>query len=127
MYRRETALECLSCLATFIPNVIQSTALPPVLETFSSYGDDMDEARSEFNLHTISKLALEPSLFAIIVPQVLTRIDKCCHNHPPSTPYPLALLTTLLGMLRCKADLGHHDIPQYLDQLVPHLLGMCIY
>ncbi|KAF9179450.1 hypothetical protein BGZ51_006913 [Haplosporangium sp. Z 767] len=124
---QETALECLSSLATFIPNVIQSTALPPVLETFSSYGDDMDEAKSEFNLHTISKLALEPSLFAIIVPQVLTRIDKCCHSHLPSTPYPLALLTALLGMLRCKADLGHHDIPQYLDQLVPHLLGMCIY
>ncbi|KAG0203039.1 hypothetical protein BGX28_004565 [Mortierella sp. GBA30] len=83
----------------------------------------------DFYLYAISKTGLHPTMFVNIVPQMLMRIDMCCHGHHSlDTPYyPLALLNTLLEMLQHKATFGHQDIPQYLDQLIPHLLGMCIY
>ncbi|KAF9575723.1 Leukotriene A-4 hydrolase [Mortierella alpina] len=131
---QETAVTCLACLSNHIPQMIHSIALPPLLETLPTSEIDMsmDEAahrRSlDFHLYAISKTCLQPSMFVSVVPQVLMRIDMCCHGHSPDTPYyPLALLSTLLEMLRHKAALGHQDIPQYLDQLIPHLLGMCIY
>lgn len=114
--------------------MIHSIVLPPLLETLPTAEIDMsmDEAahrRSlDFHLYAISKTCLQPSMFVSVVPQVLMRIDMCRQGHSPDTPYyPLALLSTLLEMLRHKAELGHQDIPQYLDQLIPHLLGMCIY
>ncbi|KAF9933574.1 hypothetical protein BGZ67_004202 [Mortierella alpina] len=131
---QETAVTCIACLSNHIPQMIHSIALPPLLETLPTAEIDMsmDEAahrRSlDFHLYAISKICLQPSMFVSVVPQVLMRIDVCCQGHPPDTPYyPLALLSTLLEMLRHKAALGHQDIPQYLDQLIPHLLGMCIY
>ncbi|KAF9959235.1 hypothetical protein BGZ72_010073 [Mortierella alpina] len=114
--------------------MIHSIALSPLLETLPTAEIDMsmDETahrRSlDFHLYAISKTCLQPSMFASVVPQVLMRIDMSCQGPSHDTPYyPLALLSTLLEMLRHKAALGHQDIPQYLDQLIPHLLGMCIY
>ncbi|KAF9280491.1 hypothetical protein BGZ68_007203 [Mortierella alpina] len=131
---QETAVTCIACLSNHIPQMIHSIVLPPLLETLPTAEIDMsmDEAahrRSlDFHLYAISKTCLQPSMFVSVVPQVLMRIDMCRQGHSPDTPYyPLALLSTLLEMLRHKAALGHQDIPQYLDQLIPHLLGMCIY
>ncbi|KAF9359838.1 hypothetical protein BGX26_011306 [Mortierella sp. AD094] len=131
---QETALNSLASLALIMPNVIRSMALPALFEMLPSSQSDMEvdtviqKKSPEYILNAVTKIGLEPTLFADIVPHILEKIDLVSSDsHSPSATYSISLLTTLLVLLRAKAELKHSDIPQYLDQLVPRLLGMCIF
>ncbi|KAF9116754.1 hypothetical protein BGX27_011068 [Mortierella sp. AM989] len=131
---QETALSSLASLGLIMPNVIRSMALPALFEMLPSSQSDMDvdtvtqKKSPEYILNAITKIGLEPTLFADIVPHILEKIDLVSNDsYGSNTTYPISLLTTLLVLLRAKAELKHSDIPQYLDQLVPRLLGMCIF
>ncbi|KAG0005423.1 hypothetical protein BGZ79_004840 [Entomortierella chlamydospora] len=131
---QETALNSLASLALIMPNVIRTMALPPLFEMLPSSQSDMEvdtviqKKSPEYILNAVTKIGLEPTLFADIVPHILEKVDLVSSDpHSSSATYPISLLTTLLVLLRKKAELKHSDIPQYLDQLVPRLLGMCIF
>jgi len=82
----------------------------------------------EYILNAITKIGSEPTLFADIVPQILEKLDLVANDFSSAhATYPIALLTALLVLLRSKASHGHSDLPQYLDSLVPRLIGLCIY
>ncbi|KAF9182984.1 hypothetical protein BGZ51_004321 [Haplosporangium sp. Z 767] len=131
---QETALDSLASLALNMPDVVRSMALPALFEMLPTSQSDMDvdtvvqKKSPEYILNAITKIGLEASLFADIVPQILEKLDLATNDfNSANATYPIALLTTLLVLLRSKAECGHTDLPQYLDSLVPHLIGMCIY
>ncbi|KAF9953728.1 hypothetical protein BGZ65_004497, partial [Modicella reniformis] len=131
---QETALNSLASLALIMPGVVRSMALPAFFEMLPTSQNDMDvdtvvQRRSpEFILNAVTKIGLEPTLFAEIVPQILEKVDIVSKELSSSSArYPINLLTTLLVLLRAKAEKGHSDLPQYLDQLAPRLLGMCVF
>jgi DNA repair/transcription protein MET18/MMS19 len=45
----------------------------------------------------------------------------------PSAAYAHAILTALANTLRTKVDLGHTDVPKYIDRLVSRLYNLFIY
>ncbi|KAI7830250.1 Dos2-interacting transcription regulator of RNA-Pol-II-domain-containing protein, partial [Gamsiella multidivaricata] len=131
---QETALSSLASLSSIMPGVVRSMALPALFEMLPTSQNDMDvdtvvqKKSPEYILNAITKIGLEPALFADIVPQILEKIDLVSRDLSSSSPtYPLSLLTALLVLLRTKAEKGHIDLPQYLYQLVPQLIGMCIF
>ncbi|KAF8933133.1 Dos2-interacting transcription regulator of RNA-Pol-II-domain-containing protein [Dissophora ornata] len=130
---QETALSSLASLALIMPGVVRSMALPAFFKMLPTSQNDMEvdtvvqRKSPEYILNAVTKIGLEPSLFADIVPQILEKINLVSQEFDSSNAtYPLSLLTTLLVLLRAKAELGHSDLPQYLDQLAPRLIGMCI-
>ncbi|KAG0085141.1 hypothetical protein BGZ93_000833, partial [Podila epicladia] len=131
---QETALNSLASLSLIMPAVVRNMALPAFFEMLPTSQNDMDvdtiiqKKSPEYILNAVTKIGLEPTLFADIVPQILEKIDLVSTDFTgTSSTYPVALLTTLLVVLRAKAELGHTDLAQYLDNLVPRLLAMCIY
>ncbi|KAG0210627.1 hypothetical protein BGX28_009152 [Mortierella sp. GBA30] len=131
---QETALDSLASLALIMPEVIRSMALPALFETLPTSQNDMDvdtvvqKKSPEYILNAVTKIGLEPSLFADVVPPILEKIDLVSSDlNSSNATYPIALLTTLLVLVRSKAERGHSDLPQYLDNLVPRLIGMCVY
>ncbi|KAG0281713.1 hypothetical protein BGZ95_000053 [Linnemannia exigua] len=131
---QETALNSLASLALIMPMVVRSMALPSFFEMLPTSQNDMDvdtvvqRKSPEYILNAITKIGSEPTLFADIVPQILEKLDLVANDFSSShATYPIALLTTLLVLLRSKASQGHSDLPQYLDNLVPRLIGLCIY
>lgn len=131
---RETALNSLASLSLIMPEVVRNMALPAFFEMLPTSQNDMEvdtviqKKSPEYILNAVTKIGLEPTLFADIVPQILEKIDLVSTDFTgASSTYPVALLTTLLVVLRAKAELGHTDLAQYLDNLVPRLLAMCIY
>ncbi|KAF9215555.1 hypothetical protein BGZ59_001005 [Podila verticillata] len=131
---QETALSSLASLSLIMPEVVRNMALPAFFEMLPTSQNDMEvdtviqKKSPEYILNAVTKIGLEPTLFADIVPQILEKIDLVSTNFTgASSTYPVALLTTLLVVLRAKAELGHTDLAQYLDNLVPRLLAMCIY
>ena len=133
-YNRETALNSLSSLALIMPGVVRSMALPSFFEMLPTSQNDMDvdtvvqKKSPEYILNAVTKIGAEPTLFADVVPQILEKLDLVAHDFSSThATYPIALLTTLLVLLRSKASQGHSDLPQYLDNLVPRLIGLCIY
>ncbi|KAF9315046.1 hypothetical protein BG003_003547 [Podila horticola] len=131
---QETALNSLASLSLIMPEVVRSMALPAFFEMLPTSQNDMEvdsviqKKSPEYILNAVTKIGLEPTLFADIVPQILEKIDLVSTDFTgASSTYPVALLTTLLVVLRAKAELGHTDLAQYLDNLVPRLLAMCIY
>ncbi|KAG0242236.1 RNAPII transcription regulator C-terminal-domain-containing protein [Mortierella sp. GBAus27b] len=131
---QETALNSLASLALIMPGVVRAMALPPFFAILPASQNDMDvdtvvQKRSpEFILNAITKIGLEPTLFSEIVPQILEKVDLVSKElSSSSASYPISLLTTLLVLLRSKAEKGHSDLPQYLDQLVPRLFAMCVF
>ncbi|KAF8982331.1 hypothetical protein BGZ46_001445 [Entomortierella lignicola] len=131
---QETALNSLASLALIIPNVIRSQALPALFEMLPSSQGDMEvdtviqKKSPEYILNVLTKIGLEPTLFAEIVPHILEKIDLISSDtNSSNATYSISLLTTLLVLLRAKAERKHSDITQYLDKLVPRLLSMCIF
>ncbi|KAG0348406.1 hypothetical protein BG004_005247 [Podila humilis] len=131
---QETALKSLSSLSLIMPEVVRTMALPAFFEMLPTSQNDMDvdtvvqKKSPEYILNAVTKIGLERTLFADVVPHILEKIDLVSTEFSgTSTTYPIALLTTLLAILRAKAELGHSDLAQYLDNLVPRLLSMCIY
>ncbi|KAG0363397.1 hypothetical protein BG005_000651 [Podila minutissima] len=131
---QETALNSLASLSLIMPEVVRNMALPAFFEMLPTSQNDMEvdtviqKKSPEYILNAVTKIGLEPTLFADIVPQILEKIDLVSTDFTgASSTYPVALLTTLLVVLRAKAELGHTDLAQYLDNLVPRLLAMCIY
>jgi DNA repair/transcription protein MET18/MMS19 len=45
----------------------------------------------------------------------------------PSIAYAYSIMTTVANTLLSKVDLGHVDIPKYIDRLVPRLFNLFIY
>ncbi|GJJ69980.1 DNA repair/transcription protein MET18/MMS19 [Entomortierella parvispora] len=130
---QETALESLASLALIMPGVVRSMALPAFFEMLPTTQNDMEvdtvvqRKSPEYILNAVTKIGMEPTLFADVVPQVLEKIDQVSADfNGSSTTYPIALLTTLLVLLRSKAERKHADLPQYLSNLVPQLIGKCI-
>ncbi|KAG0328198.1 hypothetical protein BGZ99_005864 [Dissophora globulifera] len=130
---QETSLSSLASLALIMPDVVRSIALPAFLETLPTSQSDMDvdtvvqKKSPEYILNAITKIGEEPSLFAEVVPQILEKIGLVSQEFSSTNAtYPISLLTTLLVLLRAKASQGHTDFPQYLNQLVPHLIGMSV-
>ncbi|KAF9913342.1 hypothetical protein EC991_000104 [Linnemannia zychae] len=131
---QETALNSLASLALIMPVVVRSMALPSFFEVLPTSQNDMDvdtvvqRKSPEYILNAVTKIGSEPTLFADIVPQILEKLDLVANDFSSThATYPIALLTTLLVLLRSKAAQGHSDLPQYLDNLVPRLIGLCIY
>ncbi|KAF9936405.1 hypothetical protein BGZ67_002401 [Mortierella alpina] len=131
---QETALDSLASLALIMPGVIRSMALPALFEMLPTTQNDMDvdtvvqKKSPEYILNAVTKIGLEPTLFADVVPPILEKIEVVSSEfNSSSATYPIALLTTLLVLVRSKAERKHSDLPQYLDSLVPRLIGMCIY
>ncbi|KAF9362709.1 hypothetical protein BGX34_005646 [Mortierella sp. NVP85] len=131
---QETALNSLASLALSMPVVVRSMALPAFFKTLPTSQNDMEvdtviQRRSpEYILNAITKIGLEPTLFADVVPQILEKVELISKDlGSSSVGYPISLLTTILVLLRSKAEKGHSDLPQYLDQFVPRLFGMCIF
>ncbi|KAG9326737.1 hypothetical protein KVV02_008627 [Mortierella alpina] len=131
---QETALDSLASLALIMPGVIRSMALPALFEMLPTTQNDMDvdtvvqKKSPEYILNAVTKIGLEPTLFADVVPPILEKIEVVSSEFNSSNAtYPIALLTTLLVLVRSKAERKHSDLPQYLDSLVPRLIGMCIY
>ncbi|KAF9960367.1 hypothetical protein BGZ72_007172 [Mortierella alpina] len=131
---QETALDSLASLALIMPGVIRSMALPALFEMLPTTQNDMDvdtvvqKKSPEYILNAVTKIGLEPTLFADVVPPILEKIEIVSSEfNSSSATYPIALLTTLLVLVRSKAERKHSDLPQYLDSLVPRLVGMCIY
>ena len=117
-----------------MPGVIRSIALPALFEMLPTTQNDMDvdtvvqKKSPEYILNAVTKIGLEPTLFADVVPPILEKIEVVSTEfNSSSATYPIALLTTLLVLVRSKAERKHSDLPQYLDSLVPRLIGMCIY
>ena len=126
-------MESLASLALIMPGVVRSMALPAFFEMLPTTQNDMEldtvvqRKSPEYILNAVTKIGMEPTLFADIVPQVLEKIDQVSADfNGSSTTYPIALLTTLLVLLRSKAERKHADLSQYLSNLVPHLIGKCI-
>ncbi|KAF9435406.1 hypothetical protein BGZ76_006356, partial [Entomortierella beljakovae] len=131
---QEVSLASLASLALIMPDAIRSMALPAFFEMLPTSQDDMDidtvvkKKSPEYILNAITKVGLEPSLFRDIVPHILEKVDLVSKDFQGSnTTYHINLLVTLLNLLLEKAERKHSDLPQYLDQLVPRLLGMCIF
>ncbi|KAI1316679.1 hypothetical protein EDD11_009635 [Mortierella claussenii] len=131
---QETALASLASLALIMPSVVRSMALPALFEMLPTSQNDMDvdtvvqKKSPEYILNAVTKIGLEPTLFADVVPQILEKIELVSQDFgSASAAYPTSLLTTLLVLLRSKAEHGHADLPQYLNQLVPRLMGMCVF
>ncbi|KAH7056582.1 Dos2-interacting transcription regulator of RNA-Pol-II-domain-containing protein [Linnemannia elongata] len=131
---QETALNSLSSLALIMPGVVRSMALPSFFEMLPTSQNDMEvdtvvqKKSPEYILNAVTKIGAEPTLFADVVPQILEKLDLVANDFSSThATYPIALLTTLLVLLRSKATQGHSDLPQYLDNLVPRLIGLCIY
>ncbi|KAF9903591.1 hypothetical protein BX616_001587, partial [Lobosporangium transversale] len=130
---QETALKSLASLASIMPGVVRSIALPAFFEMLPTSQNDMDvdtiiqKKSPEYILSAVTKIGQEPTLFADVVPQILEKIELILRDFAgANTTYPISLLTTLLTLLRAKAENDHSDLPQYLNQLVPHLIGMCV-
>ncbi|KAG0233463.1 hypothetical protein BGW42_007420 [Actinomortierella wolfii] len=128
------ALKSLTSLSNIMPSTIGAMALPELFEQLPDTQSEMEidtvipRRTPQYILNAVTKVALEPSLFSAVVPQVLDKLGKIARDEGTVDPaYPIALLTTLLDLLRAKAELKHEDLPKYLDYLVPHLLGMCIF
>ncbi|KAG0260460.1 hypothetical protein DFQ27_003517 [Actinomortierella ambigua] len=137
------ALKSLTSLANIMPSTVGAMALPELFEQLPDTPSEMEidtvipRRTPQYILNAVTKIALEPSLFAAVVPQVLEKLGKLARSGSNGNgdgddgvvdpAYPIALLTSLLDLLRAKAELKHEDLPKYLDYLVPHLLGMCIF
>ncbi|KAF9973632.1 hypothetical protein BGZ73_003128 [Actinomortierella ambigua] len=133
------ALKSLTSLANIMPSTVGAMALPELFEQLPNTPGEMEidtvipRRSPQYILNAVTKIALEPSLFAAVVPQVLEKLGKLARSESAQEQqvvepaYPIALLTSLLDLLRAKAELKHDDLPKYLDYLVPHLLGMCIF
>lgn len=123
---------------------------PPTLE-----GED-DRVRYRRILSSLSVLCVQPPLFEILVIRITAKLDLICtagQDARPAAPvdgagadaaaiedtsmvdqttreceavYAFALLSCLLNVLRTKQDLGHLDIPRYIDELVPRLFTIFV-
>jgi DNA repair/transcription protein MET18/MMS19 len=87
-------------------------------------------------LSALSKLCIQQELFETLVIRLSTKLDLICipvvptaHDWDlePSAAYAHAMLTALTNTLRTKVDLGHTDVPKYIDRLVSRLYNLFIY
>ncbi|KAG8771304.1 hypothetical protein FRC12_003699 [Ceratobasidium sp. 428] len=131
---RPIALEVLNAIALVAPKPIEDTTLPMLFAALPDHAParDADEERAKYwaVLSALSALSAPPTLFEVLVIRLSTKLDIMCASTPTDreseAAYALALLNTLSNVLLRKVELGHADIPKYLDRLLPSLFKVTI-
>jgi DNA repair/transcription protein MET18/MMS19 len=89
-------------------------------------------------LSALGRLCIQQELFETLVIRLSTKLDLVCvppisfakerrSDFEPNAAYAHAILTTLANSLQTKVDLGHTDVPKYIDRLIPRLYSLFIY
>ena len=142
LHNSDDTLDLLCSISSMNPRHVEAQTLPLL---FSSLPDKApartattDRAKYWRILSALSKLCIQQELFEILVIRLSTKLDLVCmpaissteaHNwdFEPSAAYAHAILTALANTLRTKVDLGHTDVPKYIDRLVSRLYNLFTY
>jgi DNA repair/transcription protein MET18/MMS19 len=132
----------LSSISSISPQHVEKQTLPLL---FSSLPDKAppraatsDRAMYWRILSALGELCIQQELFETLVIRLSTKLDLVCVpltssvkkrdlDFEPSAAYAHAILTILANSLRKKVDLGHTDVPKYIDRLVSRLYNLFIY
>ena len=120
------------------PRHVEETTLPLL---FSSLPDTAppteayaEHAQYRRVLSNLSTLCVSPSLFETLVIRLSTKLDLICASSITSSSeqevnaaYAHFILSSLSNVLTKKLELGHVDIPKYLDRLIPRLYNLFIH
>jgi DNA repair/transcription protein MET18/MMS19 len=136
----DAALDVLSTISTFAPRHVQEQTLPLLFSSLSDHAPSRDatlgRAKYRRALSALTKLCLQPDLFETLIVRLTTKLDFICvptippspeTDIEPSVAYAYSIMTTIANALASKVDLGHVDIPKYIDRLVPRLFNLFIY
>ncbi|KAF8517882.1 ARM repeat-containing protein [Hysterangium stoloniferum] len=134
---RMTALDVLSSVSLVAPKHIEETTLPLLFGTLPDSAPSRDayaeHAQYRRVLSSLTSLCTTPAFFETLVVRLSTKLDLICTaplspivDREANAAYVHAILSSLSKVLSRKVELGHSDIPKYLDRLVPRLYGLFI-
>lgn len=136
----DVALDILSTISITTPRHVEEQTLPLLLSSLPDQAPSrdaiLDRAKYQRALSALTKLCLQPDLFETLVIRLTTKLDFICvpatspsseTDTEPSIAYAHSIITALSNTLASKVDMGHVDIPKYIDRLVPRLYNLFIY
>jgi len=121
-----------------MPRLVEETtlpllfsSLPDIAPSTEAYAEHAQYRRILFNLST---LCVPPPLFETFVIRLSTKLDLICASTTTSSSeqemnaaYSYFILSSLSNVLTKKVEIGHADIPKYLDRLVPRLYNLFLH
>ncbi|RUS33413.1 Dos2-interacting transcription regulator of RNA-Pol-II-domain-containing protein [Jimgerdemannia flammicorona] len=127
---RTEALKSLFMIAHHRPAPLLEHTVPSLVAQLPYSLDDPAVAHRTYEktLHALGELAVKPALFAVIVPELLKKLDRVSNTDSTNTDvtYPQAMLSTVLTVLNVKSAQAHTDIGSCITTLVPRLVSKLV-
>ncbi|GJJ11517.1 hypothetical protein Clacol_005750 [Clathrus columnatus] len=132
---RSSALGVLASVSQFAPKIIEDTTLPLL---FSSLPDTapprestLEHTRYRQILNNLVSLCTPPQLFETFIIRLSTKLDlifsqKQVADIEANAAYAHYVLLSVSKALAKKNQMGHLDIPKYVDQLIPRIYKLFI-
>ncbi|ESK97793.1 dna repair transcription protein [Moniliophthora roreri MCA 2997] len=135
------ALKLLAAISMQAPSHVRDQTLPQLFSALPDRAPSKDDVKNRVKywkaLSALTTLCRQPELFEILVIRLTTRLDLLCFPHSrsdateadlePDAAYGHSILLTIHKVLLAKIDEGHHDIPKFIDSLVPRLFNIFVY
>lgn len=131
----------MTAVSSTAPRHVSETTLPLL---FSALPDQAPPRSAEAErlkywttLAFLKRLCTQAALFEMLDVRLLAKLDLICRprsetasepvDHEPTAAYAHSVLRTLADALAKKVELGHPDVPKYVDHLLPKLYNLHIY
>ncbi|KAG7093965.1 hypothetical protein E1B28_007596 [Marasmius oreades] len=135
------ALKLLSTIAVSAPRHIKEQVLPQLFSTLPDYAPSKEAITERVKywrtLTALTILCRQPELFEILIIRLTAKLDLLCFRQAllssdeaalePDAAYAHSILQTIYKVLSAKIDEEHHDVPKYIDILVPRLFNIFVY
>lgn len=130
----DSALDLLSVLSVKSSAHVSAQTFPALFSSLPDVapGRDSNEERQRCwrVLAALRRLSTPAALFETLVIRLLAKVDLVIHasdeDDEPAAAYTHALLHTISTVLGKKTAAGDHDVPKYIDRLVPKLYELFI-
>lgn len=134
---RISALDVLSSISSISPKIVEDSTLPLLFsalpDTAPSRESVSDHVRYRQILDNLVSLCTTPSLFETFIIRLSTKLDLIFSRSNDGLPdvetnaaYVHYILLSISKTLKAKKQLGHVDIPKYVDRLLPRIYKLFV-
>lgn len=134
---RISALNVLSSVSQISPKIVEDSTLPLLFSTLPDIAPSRDSVSDHIRyrqiLNNLVSLCTPPSLFETFIIRLSTKLDLIFSQRDGGLPgveanaaYAHYILLSVSKVLKAKTQLGHVDIPKYVDRLLPRIYKLFV-
>lgn len=136
-FARISSLNVLSSISQISPKIVENSTLPLLFSTLPDTAPSRDSVADHVRyrqiLNNLVSLCTPPSLFETFIIRLSTKLDLIFSQSgddlsdvEPNAAYAHYILLSISKVLKAKTQLGHMDIPKYVDRLLPRIYKLFV-